>query len=752
MYKAFISYTLEDKECAERLERDLLMLAHSEGLDTFKIFRDSTYSKVGENVQEGLKKNLEESEWLIVICSPYVKKPDGVFNWVNFECDYFYNVLGRKKNVVCFISDSAPSSRDITGFYPDVIRGLSAFLAADGRGAVDWFRNVEQTYRRIMERGEAEGHEQAVILWESRYAEVMNQSHELYQIGKTEQACSMIRDISYSYGVKGLEWYLLYALETKAAYGGFLGRPKGVPARQIICFDGDNQYLCISDGSRILLVDYRTMQLLGGWMPHEGKAFEVIQSREPGIFATVGAGAVLKYWRYLDGKLQCLLSVPLTIKFKDPRKSVFHKLEKNGSKGTNAACLNFSADTCAVVTGDVVTVVCLGNGNQRVLDLRLPGGNKERLPWYWISFSEDNRFLFISNGEENVGWELAENTAGVYWGKSDEIQINSERLSAEMYTAYLEARKQKDEPGCLELKGGELWNHRFVSEYAVKDKVMCAGDDRFILSGEDGKWLLLDLSQDLEERKGGGDVCAGSLECLSDILELEGLADVEIGSGCIAVSGKWIACTDNNGRNVYLFTRQGQYQKKHIICDWERAQRLSAEELRLPENHSSLFFDYVNRKKNPELFEAVRIGFLEEDCIAVFCDKHKSFLWRLDTDEWMEIEQDNPAFSEKRIERTIFRNDFVTSYVTRDNRRKVVCQGSTLSFSRIKDNKTMLSMRFPHAAEAFYFSRDERMLMVKGDKKVFRYEIPCFPDHCDGFLEELLRKRREKAAEVWKSI
>lgn len=70
-----------------------------------------------------------------------------------------------------------------------------------------------------------------MILWESRYAEVMNQSHELYQIGKTEQACSMIRDISYSYGVKGLEWYLLYALETKADYGGFLGRPKGVPAQ-----------------------------------------------------------------------------------------------------------------------------------------------------------------------------------------------------------------------------------------------------------------------------------------------------------------------------------------------------------------------------------------------------------------------------------------------------------------------------------------------------------------------------------------
>lgn len=75
--------------------------------------------------------------------------------------------------------------------------------------------------------------------------------------------------------------------------------------------------------------------------------------------------------------------------------------------------------------------------------------------------------------------------------------------------------------------------------------------------------------------------------------------------------------------------------------------------------------------------------------------------------------------------------------------REVKCQGKTLSFWRKKDNKVVLRLDFPHNVDAFYFSEDERLLLIWGEKRIFRYEIPCFPDENNTFLKELFAQRRE---------
>ena len=73
VFKAFISYTARDTQFVDKLEKWLVHLSeHADPDQNFKFFRDSSYSEAGEIVEESLKQRLNESEWLILVCSPYI--------------------------------------------------------------------------------------------------------------------------------------------------------------------------------------------------------------------------------------------------------------------------------------------------------------------------------------------------------------------------------------------------------------------------------------------------------------------------------------------------------------------------------------------------------------------------------------------------------------------------------------------------------------------------------------------------------
>lgn len=91
---AFISYSHEDMKQAERLDNFLLEFRlptqvkekHPDLRDTFhEIFRDNTGMGATTDLDYEIKRQLDQSEYLIVICSPNAVKSD----WVNKEIEYF---------------------------------------------------------------------------------------------------------------------------------------------------------------------------------------------------------------------------------------------------------------------------------------------------------------------------------------------------------------------------------------------------------------------------------------------------------------------------------------------------------------------------------------------------------------------------------------------------------------------------------------------------------------------------------------
>lgn len=111
-YKAFISYSHKDIEYARKIQKKLekykIPYAMSSETRHFKIFRDETDLTSGE-LQENLNKELDSSEYLIVICSPDSAKPSNNKHWVNAEVQHFKD-LGREKFIIPVIIRGIPNA------------------------------------------------------------------------------------------------------------------------------------------------------------------------------------------------------------------------------------------------------------------------------------------------------------------------------------------------------------------------------------------------------------------------------------------------------------------------------------------------------------------------------------------------------------------------------------------------------------------------------------------------------------------
>jgi len=112
-YSAFISYKREDEKWAKwlqnRLERYSIPTAIRREIPRLPkrikpIFRDKTDLGVG-GLSSSLHKELERSQFLIVICSPRSASSD----WVGREIEHFRS-LGREEMIIPFIVDGEPHS------------------------------------------------------------------------------------------------------------------------------------------------------------------------------------------------------------------------------------------------------------------------------------------------------------------------------------------------------------------------------------------------------------------------------------------------------------------------------------------------------------------------------------------------------------------------------------------------------------------------------------------------------------------
>ena len=128
-YYAFISYQRKDEKWAKWLQRKLenykLPVANAKDTSDKKpkyirpVFRDKTDLTTGP-LPDALKDALNQSRYLIVICSPNVVQS----HWVNDEINTFLNT-DRAKYIIPFIVDGEPYSDDkAKECFPDALKAI----------------------------------------------------------------------------------------------------------------------------------------------------------------------------------------------------------------------------------------------------------------------------------------------------------------------------------------------------------------------------------------------------------------------------------------------------------------------------------------------------------------------------------------------------------------------------------------------------------------------------------------------------
>lgn len=129
---AFISYSHVDKKAAEELQKvlddfhlsDALKEKYPDRPEVLReIFRDDTGLPAGSNLTKEIQKQLEQSNYLIVICSPNAAKSE----WVNNEIDYF-KTHREPTHIIPFIIDGVANAKsaDEQECFPDALKSLEA--------------------------------------------------------------------------------------------------------------------------------------------------------------------------------------------------------------------------------------------------------------------------------------------------------------------------------------------------------------------------------------------------------------------------------------------------------------------------------------------------------------------------------------------------------------------------------------------------------------------------------------------------
>ena len=299
VFKAFISYTARDTQFVDKLEKWLVHLSeHADPDQNFKFFRDSSYSEAGEIVEESLKQRLNESEWLILVCSPYINNyKETEKNWVEFECSYYAYTLGRKDNIVCILSNSAPLDRDISLFYPESIKDLREKLAADMRGEKEWGKETSRIYAKITGRHFEDVYNIAnTFYWENQYYDIIAAAYKKHREGNNRDALRVLSEIPDSYNPCKIEWTYLKALCSKSAYNdycGYLNLPAG---SKVICFDRKSSYAYSTDNKYLYAINCLNAEVVPIIEAHDGNDFRFFYMGERYI-GTFDDQITVKLWK-----------------------------------------------------------------------------------------------------------------------------------------------------------------------------------------------------------------------------------------------------------------------------------------------------------------------------------------------------------------------------------------------------------------------------------------------------------------------
>lgn len=668
VYKAFISYTARDTQFVNKLEEWLIRLSeHADADRKYKFFRDSSYSNVGESVEESLKQRLKESEWLILVCSPYINDyKETEKNWVDFECSYYAYTLGRADNIVCIVSNTAPPDRrDISLFYPESIKDLCGKLAADMRGSKEWNEEISRIYARITNRPFTDIYNITnAFYWKKQYYDIIAIAYKKLQQGNNRDALRIMSEIPDNYNPCRIEWNYLKALCSKSAYNdycGYLSKPAG---NKVICFDRKSSYAYSTDNKYFYVINCLSTEVESAIPAHDGNVFRFFYLEE-GRICTFDDQITVKLWKYDGGKVILVRQAAVKIQFSKSEPAVFKSFYPDCQLNHIPIAYHHQARLLALTARHNLFLLNMETMEYKTMDIPPLKKTIPQLSCVWknLVFSENAEMLFLTDDRYLLGWDFDTENYAFLWNRkwpqphhtfhSESNIYNTENTT---YSIHIYDNGQKAE---WKENNNTILFFNPIS-YKKLDSVYAAdqGNDYIILLYEDNTVQVLkrhagvvysenvsveklDTGSDFPETYCPAVIWQGELwhmtsrqMCRPFYAESTNHPSVKM------VSYHGITAADSNGRrSISIYNADGQPLAEKEICIKKQSKLLTDEEMNLSPGRpaSELLRKYVSQSLNPEIYECSTYDFIDERNILIGCTKGYLYLWEIEYDILTEI-------------------------------------------------------------------------------------------------------------------
>lgn len=668
-YKAFISYTSRDSEFVDQLEEWLIHLSEQTNAEqadmrqTFKFFRDSSYSDAGENVEEALKQKLRQSEWLILVCSPHINAyQSSERNWVDFECSYYAHTLNRKDNIVCIISNTAPLGRDISPFYPESIRELRQTLAADMRGNNKWSKEASRIYARITGHKFEDIYQIAnKIYWEKQYYETITAAYKKNLNGDNLDALRIMSEIPDKYNPCNIEWNYLKALCSRSAFQDYCGRPDQFAGSQIICFDqfqDNSSYACSTDHKYLYILDCLQAKVTAAIEAHNGNPFRFIYLGERSI-CTFDNQITVKIWKYDKNQIYLSSQAKIQLPFSKAQPAVFQTFYPDCQLNYMPAVYNHQAQLLAITARNHLFLLNMNTMDCQTIEIPNLKGTLSQLSCVWknLVFSEHAEMIFLTDEKYLLGWSLNTGHQIFHWNRK-RCQPSQHIFGYNQTSFYAENTAHCI---CIHGKGKKAeWkehDHTILFFDALPQKQLNSvytahQSNDFIILLYEGNTI-----QVLERAAGtvySETICIETANTVSDVpqpycpavlwygeLWHQPLRQIqkplydEKGS---CLTGKTVYCdgltaiATQNRRSIAVYQQQGQLYREIEICSKKQPTMLTDAEMNLPPSNtaSELLKAYISQNMDQDMYECSTYAFLDKDHLLIGCTKGYVYLWEIE--------------------------------------------------------------------------------------------------------------------------
>ncbi len=671
-YKAFISYTARDSQFVNKLEEWLIKISNdTDPAQKYKFFRDSSYAEVGENVEEELKRKLGESEWLILVCSPFVNEcKTGERNWVDFECGYYAYTLGRRDKIVGIISNMAPLSREIDLFYPESIKDLQKELAADMRGDKDWVKEVSRIYAKITGRSFKDVYEITnTFYWKQKYYEIISMAYKKNIEGNHEDALKIMSEIPDKYNPRKIEWNYLKAFCTKSAYYNYCGSLNQYAGNKVICFDKKSSYAYSTDNKYIYIINCLKAKVISVIKAHNGEKFRFFYIKE-GCIGTFDDCITVKIWNYNREKINLIKQITIEIQFTDTKFAVFKSFYLDCQLNHIPVAYHPAVHLFALVSQCNLFILDIETMKYETINIPFLKNIQElSFTWKNIAFSKDGNMLFLSEERYLLGWNRNMKEYDFFWSRkrcqpryyeSHFFKAENTKHSIYIYDNGQRAEWKEDDKTVL------CFNPEFqkkLNSIYIVDK----SNKYMVLLYEDNTVQVLErnfgavYSEDIPVEKLRMDLDFPQIYCPALLWrgELWNLVFRKIQKPLYDNEGNYIitkkvtysgitAAAIQKGKGIAIFDEQGQFLREKRICLKEQPEILSDEEMNLmPEmGTSELLREYICKTRDEKIYECNTYEFIDKDNLLIGCTKGYLYLWEMKEDILIEIDK----FHKKDIE------------------------------------------------------------------------------------------------------